>query len=195
MPIACPSERRTTVNSGATLDLGSTTQTQSVVNLSGGTIRNGNLNAPITSTGGVLNGGVSTQRFTNATTGSLVQDDMGTLACCDPTVHGDFGRRSGLAGVWTVQGGTPEPDELVENLIDVVFDPQTGLTAGQVNSLSDKLVSALASINDGLIKQAINQLNAFVSSVQNAVKTGKMDPGTGASLIAEANAIIALLQR
>ena len=149
----------------------------------------------ILNTGGVLNGGVSTQRFTNATTGSLVQDDMGTLACCDPTVHGDFGRRSGLAGVWTVQGGTPEPDELVENLIDVVFDPQTGLTAGQVNSLSDKLVSALASINDGLIKQAINQLNAFVSSVQNAVKTGKMDPGTGASLIAEANAIIALLQR
>ncbi|MDI3560754.1 autotransporter domain-containing protein [Bradyrhizobium sp. Arg816] len=46
----------TTVNSGATLDLGRTTQTQSAVGLNGGMIRNGSLNAPITSTGGILNG-------------------------------------------------------------------------------------------------------------------------------------------
>ena len=148
----------------------------------------------ILNTGGTLNGGVSTQRFTNTTTGSLVQSDMGTLACCHPTVPGDFGRRSSLAGVWTVAGGTPEPDELVENLIDVVFDPDTGLTAGQINSLSDKLNSALASIDAGLLKQAVNQLNSFISSVQVAVKTGKMSSGTGASLIAAANDVIALLE-
>jgi hypothetical protein len=147
----------------------------------------------ILNTGFPLNGGVSTQRFTN-TTGTLVQSDMGTLACCHPTVPGDFGRRSSLAGVWTIAGGPPEPDELVENLIDVVFDPDTGLTAGQINSLSDKLNSALASIDAGLLKQAVNQLNSFISSVQVAVKTGKMSSGTGASLIAAANDVIALLE-
>lgn len=146
----------------------------------------------IINTGGTLNGGVSTQRFTN-TTGTLVQSDMGTLACCHPTVPGDFGRRFGLAGVWSVSGGVSEPGELVENLIDVVFDPDTGLTSGQVNSLSDKLNNALASIDAGLKKQAINQLNSFVSAVQVAVKSGKMSSGTGAALIAAANEIIALL--
>ena len=144
-------------------------------------------------TGGTLNGGVSTQRFTN-TTGTLVQSDGGTIACCDPNVSGDLGRRSGLAGVWTIAGGTPEPDALVENLIDVVFDPDTGLTGGQINSLSDKLNGALASIDAGALKQAVNQLNSFISSVQVAVKTGKMSSGTGASLIAAANDVIALLE-
>ena len=74
-----------------------------------------------------------------------------------------------------------------------MFDPATGLTTGQVSSLSDKLNNALASINAGQNKQAINQLNAFISSIQTAVKTGKMSSGTGAALIAAANAIIALL--
>jgi autotransporter-associated beta strand protein len=46
----------TTVNSGGTLDLGGTTQTQAVLNLNGGTIQNGSLNTAITSTGGILNG-------------------------------------------------------------------------------------------------------------------------------------------
>ena len=146
----------------------------------------------IINTGGTLNGGVSTQKFTN-TTGTLVQSDMGTLACCHPNVPGDFGYRSGLAGVWTASGGAAEPDELVENLIDVVFDPDTGLTVGQINSLSDKLNSALASIDAGLNKQALNQLNSFISAVQVAVKTGKMSSGTGAALIAAAEAIIAAL--
>ncbi len=46
----------TAVNSGGTLDLGGTTQTQSVVALNGGTIKNGGLNAPIVSIGGTLDG-------------------------------------------------------------------------------------------------------------------------------------------
>ena len=148
----------------------------------------------ILNTGGTLNGGVSTQRFTNTSTGTLVQSDMGTLACCDPTVSGDFGRRTGLAGGWSVSGATPEPDELVGNLIDVVNDPDTGLTQGQVNSLTDKLNNALASIEAGLYKQAINQLNSFIASVQTQVKNGKMNSATGTTLIDAANAIIALLQ-
>ncbi|OKO77073.1 hypothetical protein AC630_21500 [Bradyrhizobium sp. AS23.2] len=45
-----------TTVSGGTLDLGGTTQTQAALNLSGGTVQNGNVNASITSTGGTLNG-------------------------------------------------------------------------------------------------------------------------------------------
>jgi len=46
----------TTALLGGTLDLGGTTQTQAAVNLSGGAIQNGILNAPITSAGGIVNG-------------------------------------------------------------------------------------------------------------------------------------------
>ncbi len=46
----------TTTVSGGTLDLGGTTQTQAALNLAGGTVQNGNVNASITSTGGTLNG-------------------------------------------------------------------------------------------------------------------------------------------
>jgi autotransporter-associated beta strand protein len=46
----------TTTVAGATLDLGGTTQTQAAVNLSGGRIENGSLNAPVASIGGIING-------------------------------------------------------------------------------------------------------------------------------------------
>lgn len=46
----------TVVSTGGTLDLAGTTQTQAAVNLAGGLIKNGNLNAPISSIGGSLNG-------------------------------------------------------------------------------------------------------------------------------------------
>ncbi len=46
----------TTINPGATLDLGGTTQTQAALDLAGGTVQNGNLNAPITAAGGTISG-------------------------------------------------------------------------------------------------------------------------------------------
>jgi autotransporter-associated beta strand protein len=46
----------TTNVAGGTLDLGGTTQTQALVQLSGGTIRNGGLNAPVESIGGIIDG-------------------------------------------------------------------------------------------------------------------------------------------
>jgi hypothetical protein len=60
-------------------------------------------------------------------------------------------------------------------------------------NLTDKLNNALASIQAGLDKQAINQLNAFISSVQSSVKTGKMSIPAGNTLINDAEAIIAAL--
>jgi len=67
------------------------------------------------------------------------------------------------------------------------------LTSGQVSNLTDKLNNAQASIQAGLNKQAINQLNAFINSVQSSLKTGKISTQTGKTLIDAANAIIALL--
>ncbi|WP_283816796.1 autotransporter domain-containing protein [Bradyrhizobium diazoefficiens] len=63
----------TTTVSGGILDLGNTTQTQSAVNLAGGTIQNGGLNASIASTGGTLNGiGGSASLTTTAGTTTLL---------------------------------------------------------------------------------------------------------------------------
>jgi autotransporter-associated beta strand protein len=91
----------TTTVSGGTLDLGGTTQTQSALMLGGGTVQNGNINAPITSTGGTLNGiggsasltttsGKTIVSGSNTYTGATtvnggVLDVVGTIS--DPTVN------------------------------------------------------------------------------------------------------------
>jgi probable HAF family extracellular repeat protein len=83
--------------------------------------------------------------------------------------------------------------QAVPILITSLSSPTLGLTSGQVSSLTDKLNNALASIQGGLNKQAVNQLNAFINAIQTQVKVGKMSIGTGNMLIAAANAIIAAL--
>jgi hypothetical protein len=55
------------------------------------------------------------------------------------------------------------------------------------------LNNALASIQAGLNGQAINQLQAFINSVQSSLKTGKISAQTASTLISAANAIIAVL--
>ena len=117
--------------------------------------------------------------------------DQGVLACCSPTVTGDFGLNIGTPGTWS--SGSPSPASLVTNLINVVSNPLLGLTGGQVSSLTDKLNNVLVSIQGGLNKQAINQLTAFINSVVSSEKTGKMSAQTANTLVAAANAIIALL--
>lgn len=78
-------------------------------------------------------------------------------------------------------------------LITQLSSPSLGLTSGQISSLTDKLNNAILSIQQGLNGQAINQLNAFINSVQSSVKTGKITAGAGATLVPEAQAIIATL--
>ncbi len=91
----------TTTITGGTLDLGGTTQTQAAVNLAGGMLQNGSLNAPITSTGGAINGiggsasltttaGMTTVEGTNNYSGATtvnggVLNVIGTIN--DPTVN------------------------------------------------------------------------------------------------------------
>jgi hypothetical protein len=138
----------------------------------------------VINTGGVDNGGISTTK-------STFVSDGGTLRCCDPTVDGDLARVGNSPGVWTSPPSSPSA--ATSALITVINTTELGLTVGQVASLTDKLNNVQASIAAGLNKQAINQLNAFINSVDTAQKTGKMIPATAATLIAAANAIIALL--
>lgn len=84
-------------------------------------------------------------------------------------------------------------DVAVTILINLLSDPSLGLTSGQIASLTDKLDNALASIQLGQDKQAINQLDAFVNSVQVNLKNGKISAQAATTLIAAANAIIAVL--
>ena len=88
---------------------------------------------------------------------------------------------------------TTTPSDAVIDLMDVVSDAGTGLSTGQVNSLNDKLANALASIDAGLNKQAINQLQAFINSVESGAKNGKIGAATAAALIAAATDIIGML--
>jgi hypothetical protein len=140
-------------------------------------------------TGGALNGGIATFNFTD-TSGAHIFD-QGVLSCCDPTTPGNLAINFGIPGTWN--SGIQNPAALVSNLINLVSDPSLNLTSGQVSNLTDKLNNAQASIQAGLNKQAINQLNAFINSVQSSLKTGKISAQTGNRLIDAANAIIALL--
>jgi probable HAF family extracellular repeat protein len=102
---------------------------------------------------------------------------------------------SGKIDPSTFHGFRLDPvDVAVQIFIDELSDPALQLTSGQINSLTDKLTNALASIQQGAYKQSVNQLNAFISSVQTLQKTGKISNATATTLIAAANAIIAVLQ-
>lgn len=138
----------------------------------------------IINTGGIDNGGIATQN-------AQFISDSGTLRCCDPTVSGDLARNSNLAGTWT--SGPASPAAALQNLKTMVASPELALSAGQVNSLTDKLNNALVSIQGGQNKEARNQLNAFIASVEASKKIGKMSAQTAATLITAASAISAML--
>ena len=140
-------------------------------------------------TGGALNGGIITFNFTDISGPHVF--DQGVLSCCDPTPPGNLGENFSAPGTWN--SGTQSPAALVTNLMSLVSNPSSGLTSGQVSSLTDKLNNALASIQAGLNKQATNQLNAFINTVQVSQKTGKMSAQTATTLITAAQAIIAKL--
>ena len=84
-------------------------------------------------------------------------------------------------------------DVAVSVLIGTLRDAQYGLTDGQVNALTDKLSNAYTSIQQGLFKQAINQLNAAINAIQAAVSNGNMSIATASALTAAINAISATL--
>jgi hypothetical protein len=115
-----------------------------------------------------------------------------------------YGQQASAAGAFSLSWSVAmnlaplvaSPAAAVTNLINLISDPFSGLvlTQGQTNSLTDKLENALTSIQLGQIKQAINQLEAFLNSVQASLKTGRMSAATATTLTVAANAIITSLQ-
>jgi len=144
----------------------------------------------VENTGGALDGGIATLNFTNAIFGTNVFDH-GVLACCDPTPPGNLAFVFSNPGTWS--SGIVSPATLVTNLIQLVNNPLLQLKTGQSSSLTDKLLNTLASIQAGLNKQAINQLNAFITSVQTDQKSGKISAQTATTLTNAATAVIAKL--
>ena len=67
------------------------------------------------------------------------------------------------------------------------------LNAGQKNSLTSKLVAARQSLGRGNRNAAVNQLRAFINEVQALKRSGRLDPASADSLIAQAHAIISVL--
>lgn len=69
------------------------------------------------------------------------------------------------------------------------------LTQGNGNALKVKLNAALQKVNQGNKNAAINELSAFVNQTEAFVRTNKLIPEYGESLIAEADDIILELSR
>jgi len=106
---------------------------------------------------------------------------------------GDYAYNFTSSGTWTSNVTGPGADTMVKNLLRLISDPALGLTSGQINSLSTKLQNVLTSIAAGETAQAVNQLNAFINQVQAAAANGKISAQVAATLIAAAQAIIAVL--
>ena len=144
----------------------------------------------VINTGGALDGGISTINATINGFTSVI--DQGTLSCCDPTPPGNLALNLSMPGTWS-SNNSQSPAAGVASLKNMLSNPLLRLTSGDINSLSDKLDNTLISINAAQNKQAINQLNAFNSSVQSSLKTGKMSAQTATTLTNAANAIIKML--
>jgi len=164
----------TTVNSGATLDLGSTTQTQSVVNLSGGTIRNGNLNAPITSTGGVLNGIGGTASLTTTAGFTMLLGNNGYTGAT--AVNGGVldveGTITGTSSVTVNAGGVLMGAGTIDPLLVTIagggtFAPGNG-TPGSVTSI----VGDLALQSGAIYRVQVNPSAASSANVSGTAILG-----------------------
>ncbi|HEU5296233.1 MAG TPA: hypothetical protein VFU71_15750 [Burkholderiaceae bacterium] len=143
-------------------------------------------------TGNIVNGGtmVDLNSRINATSGWEIVDARAINNRGQIVAHG---RRQG-GDPFTYYALRLDPsDTAVDVVIASLADPAYGLTGGQINALTDKLQNVITSIQMGLFKQAINQLNSALNSIQIAVSGGRMSPATGQALTASINAIIATL--
>lgn len=120
-------------------------------------------------------------RFNGTTWTDITTWVNGSIVCGTTTSFSPF----------AVANLVQSPAQMVTALITTLSSLR--LTSGEINSLTDKLDNALASIQVGLNKQAINQLNAFLNSVQSSLKIGRMSVSAAATLTGAANAIIAVL--
>jgi autotransporter-associated beta strand protein len=191
----------TTVRGGV-LDLGFTTQTQATLYLTGGTLQNGDLNAPIISTGGTLNdiGGTAslttlagmtfilgTNTWSGPTTvNGGVLDVLGSIT--DPTVNaGGVLMGSGTVGTTQVNaGGTLAPGNgtagssltIAGDLAfkpGAIYLPQVGATASFAN------VTGTATLNDATVSAVFASGTSIMNHYTILTASGGIN-GTFASL-------------
>jgi autotransporter-associated beta strand protein len=177
----------TTTLLGGVLDLGHTTQTQAALYLAGGTLQNGSLDAPITSTGGVINdiGGTAslttTSGFTfilgaNTYTGGTsvnggVLDVIGSIT--DPTVNaGGLLMGSGTVGTTQVNAGG-------------IFAPGNG-TAGSSMNVSGNL----AFQSGALYLLLLNQTSSLASVTGSATLGGAIIDAVYGSYVSKRYAVL-----
>jgi autotransporter-associated beta strand protein len=136
----------TTINSGGTLDLGGTTQTQAAVNLAGGTLQNGALNAAINSMGGILNNiggsasltataGTTIVQGTNTYTGAT--NISGGMLDVIGSITGSSSVNVGAGGILTGTG-TVDPPPAVTIAANAMFAPGNG-TPGSSMTIAGNL--------------------------------------------------------
>jgi pullulanase-type alpha-1,6-glucosidase len=89
-----------------------------------------------------------------------------------------------------------DPGDMIGDLIDWIDDlvDQGKIDKGQGTALTATLKTALKQLEDGKPVQAIQQMNVFINKVNTFVNSGKLSPETGAELIAEAEAIIFVIE-
>ncbi len=90
----------------------------------------------------------------------------------------------------------PTPLDLIEALkADTQALADGGqLSANRLKALLNRLNSAQTQLNNGRPTQAVNQLNLYINLVDNLVKKGRLSAEHGNALIADAEAIIAMIQ-
>ena len=142
-----------TTVSGGTLDLGGTTQTQAAVNLSGGTLQNGALNAPISSAGGTINGIGGTASVTTAAGTTIVEGN------------------NTYTGATTVNGGT-----LAAGGVNL-FSPNSNTVVNSGGTLN--LESFNQTLNNGLTNAGTVQLPASpgISAPGTILTVGRANHG------------------
>jgi YVTN family beta-propeller protein/autotransporter-associated beta strand protein len=167
----------TTVNSGATLDLGGTTQAQSAVGLNGGMIRNGNLNAPITSTGGILNGIGGTASLTTTAGLTMLLGINGYTGAT--TVNGGVldveGTITGTSAVTVNSGGVLMGAGTIDPLTVTIAGGGTFAPGNGTPGSSTSIIGNLA-LQSGAIYQV--QLNPSTASYANITGSATLGGAT-----------------
>lgn len=164
----------TTVNSGGTLDLGGTTQTQSAVSLNGGTLQNGGLNAPITSTSGILNGIGGTASLTTTAGLTVLLGSNGYTGAT--TVNGGVldveGAITGTSAVTVNAGGVLMGSGTIDPLAVTIAGGGTFAPGNGMPGSSTGIIGNLAMQSGAIYLVQVNPATTSYANVSGSATLG-----------------------
>jgi len=102
---------------------------------------------------------------------------------------GDPNQTSDLEVVTTV-GDVPTPAEMTEEIIEIITSEELNLPHEVENSYLSNVKKVPIFVEKNKLTPAINQLNAFISKVENDIIKGKIEAEVGNDLINKATEII-----